>query len=545
MSVLGTEVKKECIDVISSWTPFVLTESQFDLLFCDEDDLLNDIASWSPSDTEVRERMMDVVAYSLLGRSWPTYGEAVGDQFSIDLIRAGKEQGYQIEGEEQQPVPTPQEDVKNSWDVVKLLESDNSRLFKEDVIKKQALESNTEFFNGVKLALDSMITFGIKQVEPKTGNGRGLSWNAFKQLTDALSARQLTGNAAINAVAHARMNATEDQWNYWYRRILIKDLRCGVSEKTVNKAVKKHPEYSVPVFSCQLAHDSANHESKVCGQKLLEVKLDGVRVITVVYPNGQVDQYSRNGKELVNFELIKKQISKHAIFFSEPVVLDGEVMSANFQDLMKQVNRKENVKTDDAVLNLFDIITLQEFQNGKGNFRQIDRSVSLLAWYNQCAEHMPNVDVVGQELVDLDTDRGQLRFKEINQTAIDGGYEGIMLKDPEAVYICDRSVAWLKLKPFIEVTLEVIDVEQGTGRNEGRLGALVCKGIDDSKEILVNVGSGFSDQLRSSIWQSRSKVIGHLVEVRADAITQNQDGTYSLRFPRFKSFRGFLPGEKL
>jgi hypothetical protein len=26
---------------------------------------------------------------------------------------------------------------------------------------------------------------------------------------------------------------------------------------------------------------------------------------------------------------------------------------------------------------------------------------------------------------------------------------------------------------------------------------------------------------------------------------QNQDGTYSLRFPRFVRFRGFEPGEKL
>ena len=96
-----------------------------------------------------------------------------------------------------------------------------------------------------------------------------------------------------------------------------------------------------------------------------------------------------------------------------------------------------------------------------------------------------------------------------------------------------------------EVTLEVIGVEEGTGRNEGRMGALVCKGIDDSREILVNVGSGFSDKLRCDIWQSDTNVIGQLVEVRADAITQNKDKTYSLRFPRFKCFRGFVPGEKL
>jgi DNA ligase-1 len=40
-------------------------------------------------------------------------------------------------------------------------------------------------------------------------------------------------------------------------------------------------------------------------------------------------------------------------------------------------------------------------------------------------------------------------------------------------------------------------------------------------------------------------VVKQIAEVQADAVTQNQDGTYSLRFPRFKSFRGFEPGEKL
>ena len=61
----------------------------------------------------------------------------------------------------------------------------------------------------------------------------------------------------------------------------------------------------------------------------------------------------------------------------------------------------------------------------------------------------------------------------------------------------------------------------------------------------VNVGSGFTDANRDHYWTLRSDVIGQLVEVRADAVTQNQDGTYSLRFPRFKTFRGFEPGEKI
>jgi DNA ligase-1 len=129
--------------------------------------------------------------------------------------------------------------------------------------------------------------------------------------------------------------------------------------------------------------------------------------------------------------------------------------------------------------------------------------------------------------------------------AIAGGYEGIMLKDPAAGYECKRSVAWLKLKPFIEVSLTVTATEEGTGKNVGRLGALVCSGIDDGKTIVVNCGSGFTDNMREVFWQSKEDLIGQIVEVRADAVTQNQDGTYSLRFPRFKGFRGFVPGEKI
>ena len=133
----------------------------------------------------------------------------------------------------------------------------------------------------------------------------------------------------------------------------------------------------------------------------------------------------------------------------------------------------------------------------------------------------------------------------INTQAIAGGYEGIMIKDPDATYECKRSVNWLKQKPYIEVSLEVVDVEEGTGKNAGRTGALVCEGVDDGQAIRVNVGSGLSDDMRDSIWADRSSVVKQIVEVRADAVTQNQDGTYSLRFPRFLRFRGFVPGEKL
>ena len=433
--------------------------------------------------------------------------------------------------------------------VISTLEDHPSRLNKEAILLVQAEANNNELFAGIRLALDPMITFGIKQVKEKTDeDGPGLSWSNFDNVVNLFRTRKLTGNSARDAIDELINQATKSEWNGWYRRILIKDLRCGVSEKTVNKVVeKKYPQFAVPVFSCQLAHDSANHESKVAGKKYIEVKLDGVRVVTVVRTDGRVDMFSRNGKELVNFPHIQEQIS--SVVKQDPppydLILDGEIMSSSFQDLMTQVHRKSDVKANDAILNLFDVVSLAEFEAGKSDKRQEDRSAMIYHWHKKHKDVLPNVTVVGHELVDLDTPEGQTRYKEINAKAIAGGYEGIMLKDPEAGYECKRSVAWLKLKPFIEVSLAVVDVEEGTGRNVGRLGALVCTGQDDGKDITVNCGSGFSDDNRIEFWNSRSKLLGQIVEVRADAITQNQDGTYSLRFPRFKGFRGFEIGEKI
>jgi len=434
-------------------------------------------------------------------------------------------------------------------DIIASLEADNSRLAKEDVLAQAMAEGLDEFFEGVKMCLDKLYTFGVKQVPESDKDGQGLAWTVFQDLAHDLNARVLTGHAARDAIQLCMDVATQEQWNGFYRRILIKDLRCGVSEKTVNNVAKKlkKPEYEVPVFTCQLAHDSANHEKKMVGSKQIEVKLDGVRVITFVKPNGMVEMFSRNGKQFHNFGHICEQISQVVKLkpFDGPMVLDGEVMSANFQDLMKQVHRKENVAANDAVLHLFDIIPAGFFRKGSWDKPQHERSQMVKDWVDANQTELPNVAVLDWETLDLNTQEGQGRFVELNKAAVDGGYEGVMIKDVDAPYECKRSHSWLKAKPFIEVSLEVVDVEEGTGRNEGRLGAVVCSGVDDEREITVNVGSGFSDDQRTEFYSVRDLLLGQIVEVRADAVTQNQDGTFSLRFPRFLRFRGFEIGEKL
>jgi DNA ligase-1 len=430
-------------------------------------------------------------------------------------------------------------------DIIAKLEADNSKLAKQAILKEALEEGVPEFFEGVTMALDPLVTFGVKQVPERTDvlTGQGLAWPVFKELARKLIDRSLTGHAARDAIILCKDTATTEQWNGFYRRILIKDLRCGVSEKTVNKVAPG----TVPVFTCSLAHDSANHEKKMVGKKQIEVKLDGVRVLAVC-KSGKVELFSRNGKQFHNFDHIIKEIE--AVLERKPspydCVLDGEVMSKDFQDLMKQVHRKDGKAATDSVLHLFDFIPLSDFLQGGWDKPQSYRSNLVKYWVLENEDLLEHVQACAWEDVDLDTTQGQERFVELNKTAVDGGYEGVMIKDIDAPYECKRTHAWLKAKPFIEITLTVVDVEEGTGRNEGRLGAVIVEGEDDGYNYRLNCGSGFTDAQRDQFWAERTSLIGNLIEIRADARTKSQDSdTYSLRFPRFKTFRGFQAGEKI
>jgi len=428
-------------------------------------------------------------------------------------------------------------------EAIEALEATNSKLAKIAILGQIMRSGNMTLIEGFRRCYDTYETFGIKKLPEQTQTylcDLDMFDRNFHESLDEFAARKITGGIAIQLVKDLMNNCDGKLWSKFYGRVLLKNMKVGVSVTTWNKvAIELNlPHFIVPVFACQLAVDG-NKVKNVSGKKLVEVKLDGVRVISIVHPNGVVQMYSRNGKPLNNFPEVAKTLSKYA--WEYPHVFDGEIMSSSFQDLMTQVNRKSDVQTNDAVLFLFDALTLEEFVAGRSDIDQTSRS-----WYlsDQIREE-ENVKVVGQELVDLDTIDGKERMKAINKKAVLEGYEGIMLKDPDAPYECKRTKSWLKDKPFIEVTLTVVGVEEGTGKYQNDTGALVCEGIDDGVFIKVNVGSGLSDDQRDSIWRQKKEVIGQLVEVRADAITQSSSGEYSLRFPRLKTFRGFEKGEKL
>ena len=388
------------------------------------------------------------------------------------------------------------------WQVIADLEAVSGRLDKERIIREAWDAGCVEFFQGARMAYDALITYGVKKAPLIEGEDDPnfeptLTWTKFRDVAGKLQRRELTGNMAREVLLSMSNTASVAAWNHWFRRILLKDLKCGISEVTINKVLTDIGgdalQYIIPVFSCQLAKNGDDHPAKLAGYKYLDVKLD------------------------------------------------GEMISRSFQDLMKQLNRKDDVDTSDARLALFDIIPLSDFLAGECKLPQVDRHELLVGMMPTIqAACGDRVYVIPKMMVDLDSDEGQAQFKEFNRNTVDAGYEGIMIKDPLATYKTKRTDAWMKIKPFITVDLEIVGVEPGKPESKfaHTLGGLVCRGVDQDRMVEVTVGGGYSEALRDEIWTNKEGVIGRIVEIKGDALTRAQDGdSWSLRFPVFMGFR--------
>ena len=441
--------------------------------------------------------------------------------------------------------------VRVASDWIRDLESSDSRLHKERVIEKALVAARLGsasaecFLYNCYLTYNPFFVYGVKQVPETTGLVyRDNDWSVFWQLCEKLRTNQISGHRARDQIVRVSEQFDSNEWNSVCRRVLIKDLRCGISVKTLNK-VLSNSEWKIPTFEVQLAVDSKNRPNSLRGSVRLEPKLDGVRTIAIVHHDSVV-LYSRNGKEFKNFEHIAQQlreiVAKHGR--KQSLVFDGEIVGNSFQNLMRQAQRKTDVDTADCDYYIFDLMYLDEFQRGFSNTQQSKRLEHLnefRALINGCE----NLCALSGLYLNFDDADVANLMQDYAEQCVNQGYEGIMIKQLDAPYECRRNDSWMKWKPVITVDLTVVDVESGTGRNQARLGALICEGEDDGRAIRVNVGSGLSDNDRDSFWRHRDSLLGRVAEIAADAVTQNQDGTYSLRFPRFVRFRGFDPGEKI
>ena len=445
---------------------------------------------------------------------------------------------------------------------IKKLNESNSKLHKEDVIK-QAFElailgsNNADvFLTLVNMCYDPMITFGVKQIPGTNGIVDAENpWSDFIDLLKALKSRELTGHDARDAIIEMSLRFDSEEWDLMCAAVLRKDLRCGFGDNTFNK-VCKNTKYEISIFSCQLA-TKCEGRPEMKGRMRIEPKLDGVRVLMRCVLDTKtfqpfVESYSRNGILFSNFEHIEVQIGHqlrniHKLTGYTEFFLDGEIVDKSFNALMRVARKKNSaVAASGSVFHIFDFIPCHDMAIGHWNaqlYKRLEFLDKIKPIIDSCMSHVKLLDHI---MVDLDTDSGRTKMQTYAETCVKNGYEGIMIKNMGAPYECKRNKFWLKWKPKISVDLTIVGFELGksTGKNSKRLGSFICEGEDDGKFIRTNVGGGFSDAERQEYWDARESLMGRIIEVEADAVSQDKTGEYSLRFAEFVRFRDTFTGEK-
>jgi DNA ligase-1 len=416
-----------------------------------------------------------------------------------------------------------------------------------------------ELCNLLKYALSPYITFGVKKIpdpKPSLAWESGNEYNDVIELLDDLAARRLTGQSANDTIA-SLLCVLDQHASAALVACLTKDLRAGFSHSTVNKSKPG----LIPVFQCQLAYSKMPDINDIDYPVLVEPKFDGVRVIAVK-ENGVVSLMSRSGIPFENFEDIRAALTERmkddTVFDGEVVakLKPGEIVSEAFSRLMKRARASRGKNIDaapDIAYHVFDFISVQGWHSQKFEITNSVRSMT--------AGYMINTYFDGCDLVKMTDGHIVADAKALEKfylEQVENGLEGIIIKDPEAYYTFKRSKAWLKLKPFDTLDLEIYGAVEGEGKYSGTLGALLAQTSYRTGILRTSIGSGFSDTERHELWErhladelskslgsfrpGEAKLEGFIVEVKYQDVTKAQDqDDYSLRFPTFVGFRGSKP----
>ena len=406
----------------------------------------------------------------------------------------------------------------NISSILQLLKDTPSTNEKLVILKKN--ESNETLKKVLKYGVDHMMPFHIVKV-PKTRSRLAFplneidSWKEFFAVADECSERKITGNAAIDRVSTV-FSAVSEENEFWMRNILKKHLAIGVSSKTLKKAF---PEL-IQIFELALANKFHQSRLPASSDVILEPKLDGIRCFSIVRGN-DVKMFARSGKLITNFE---DTLAPELLKLGDGCY-DGELMGEDFISLMRQAYRKENVDASETYLALFDYLPLEEWDNRESEMTCKARYDELLRRIFKNGADTSLLTPVNRKTTKPDYEE----IKDFHDVCVTNGFEGAMIKDPNAPYKFGRGWEVMKFKAFHDADVSVTGWEEGIGKHRGKLGAIKV----DYNGVTVKVGSGFSDELREQIWAHRDDYIGRIVEVRYQEVTE--DG--SLRFPTFVCFR--------
>ncbi len=413
------------------------------------------------------------------------------------------------------------------------LKNTSIRLEKEALLRTYG--EDTDFRAVLKFLLDPMVVSGIntKKINKQTNIGVYFTDNPdfeFPHLLDWVQEHN-TGRDSDIAHVNSYMSHISDDEDIveFMKSIITKSFKPGVDVKTCQKIFGKD---FIPTLDVMLGTSIENCTVPECSWISISQKLNGNRCF---FYRGKL--YTRQGKEYTGCDHIVNQLRTLNSVFKDDQVFDGELVlmedgltdSEAFQKGTGIAMSKDKDKSS-LHLVIFDVIPEEIFEN-QGESEKYSRRSEILQTVSFTIRRFKLFNLNTVKIFYQGNDHSEidkwLDYAEANDM------EGVMV-NLDTPYEFKRTKNLIKVKRFYTYDLKCIGVEEGTGKNKGNLGAIVV----DFKGNPVHVGSGFSDEMRNSIWSNPDSIIGKIIEVKYKEVTKNKDtGAESLQFPVFVSIR--------
>lgn len=397
-------------------------------------------------------------------------------------------------------------------------------------------------------AMDPSITYGVTAkdigIQPHTpGTGPAVWYEDFHKLLGRLAARELTGNAAVEAIKNCLSQQPENVQQLLLR-VLDRDLGLGVGWRVYREEVLGIKG----AFKVALAQhlEKVKGVDPVDGTWFASRKCDGLRLITILNEDGSVTFKSRQDKEFKTLENLKPAVKRFCAGLTGAWVLDGELCKVDadgdedFKAICKEARRKD-FSVDECCYQVFDIITYDEFCEGKSKdilSKRFERLNQLHTKYIEEPHEKCWIKPLWQERLTSQAD-----FDRWSAMVEKGGWEGFMIRK-DIIYNTytsrdGRTKELLKIKKFDDAEYVVEGVETGTMTTslpgeglktfEGVTALLITH-----KGYRVHVGAGLTRDQRISWFKDPSLIVGKTITVKYFEETTNAQGGISLRFPTLK-----------
>ena len=417
-------------------------------------------------------------------------------------------------------------------EIIQNLRNTNSRKAKEDILSKN--KNNDLLKNILYHTYNPHISYYIKAIPTYTAKPPYISLSQAVSYLSDFSNRIFTGNAAIDrlSIILSQLRSNDAQI---FECIITRDLRCGISEATINKIWKN----LVPTYPCLLATpDSPKARAKIKFPALAQEKCDGMRV-NAIATKDSVEYKSRQGREvLCGWSQVDAEIRKLALKLGGDYVFDGELLVANTGNIMdrktgngicnKAIRGTISAKEREMfVICLWDAIPYDNFVSGNYHLGYKERLTKLRDSYGDGCDE---VSLVPTWVIN---NWGQA--KTIYNKVISEGKEGLIIKNYGGIWEDRRSPDLVKMKEALTCELRVTKWTEGTGKYQGLLGSLECESAPVGSPVRVSVGTGFSDAERQEI--TPKNIVGKIISVIYNEIITAEDGSRSLFLPRFDGIR--------